>query len=158
MALEVKAPNNLIRGDLYHFAPTVFLAGSIEMGKAVDWQERVALFFEKARVILFNPRRDNWDSSWEQDISNPNFAKQVNWELDMIELADMVLVYFDPTTKSPISLLELGMLATSKKAIVVCPQGFWRKGNVDIVCQREDIPLFETLEEALVHLKFELHL
>lgn len=157
MALEVKAPNKIVRG-FYHFAPTVFLGGSIEMGTARMWQEDVAKFFEKANVILLNPRRDNWDSSWEQDISNPQFAEQVNWELDMIDLADMVLMYFDPATKSPISLLELGYLATSDRLIVVCPQGFWRKGNVDVICQREGITVFETLDEALIQLKSDLNI
>ncbi len=157
MALEVKAPDKLEPG-FEQFAPTLFLAGSIEMGKAVEWQEKVALFFDKANVILLNPRRDNWDSSWEQDISNPQFKEQVTWELDMIDFADKVLVYFDPATKSPVSLLELGYLATSDKVIVVCPQGFWRKGNVDIICERHDIPVFKSLEEALVRIKFDLHL
>jgi hypothetical protein len=56
-------------------------------------------------------------------------------------------MYLDPNTKSPISLLELGLHATSKKLYVVCPDGFWRKGNVEMVCSVYDIPLFNTLEE-----------
>jgi hypothetical protein len=44
-------------------------------------------------------------------------------------------MYFDPNTLSPISLLELGLHAKSGKLIVCCPEGFYRKGNVDIVCQ-----------------------
>ena len=128
------------------------------MGTAENWQERTAKFFEPYRVTLLNPRRDDWDSSWVQDISNPQFAEQVNWELDMIDLSDVVLIYFDPATKSPISLLELGYLAETDRAIVVCPQGFWRKGNVDILCKREQIPLFETLDEALLRLKSYLNL
>jgi hypothetical protein len=58
-------------------------------------------------------------------------------------------MYFDPNTKSPISLLELGLFAKSGKMIVCCPNGFWRKGNVDIVAQRHGIQCVNTLEELI---------
>ena len=58
-------------------------------------------------------------------------------------------MYFDPNTKSPISLLELGLYATSKKLHVICPKGFWRKGNVDIICKKYDIPIYETINEFI---------
>ena len=61
-------------------------------------------------------------------------------------------MYFDPNTKSPISLLELGLFAQSKKLIVCCPEGFWRKGNVDIVCDRYNIPNYDSLEKLLNYL------
>lgn len=126
----------------------VFLAGSIEMGKAEDWQKRIENAFRKSDVTFFNPRRDDWDSSWTQDQSNPEFNYQVNWEMNKLEQADVIFMYFSPETKSPISLLELGLHA-SDNIIVCCPKGFWRKGNVDIVCTRYKIPLFETLEDAI---------
>ena len=58
-------------------------------------------------------------------------------------------MYFDPNTTSPISLLELGLHAKSKKMIVCCPEGFWRKGNVDIVCENFYIPTFNSLDELI---------
>jgi len=69
-----------------------------------------------------------------------------------LEMADTILLYFDPKTKSPISLLELGLFAKSGKMMVCCPEGFWRKGNVDIVCERYRIPQFESLEELIANL------
>ena len=42
---------------------TVFLAGSIEMGAAWDWQKYVEKKLKKENITLFNPRRDDWDSS-----------------------------------------------------------------------------------------------
>ena len=60
---------------------------------------------------------------------------QVEWELEGLELCDIIIMYFDSNTKSPISLLELGLFAHKKKMIVFCPNGFWRKGNVDVVCK-----------------------
>lgn len=130
----------------------VFLAGSIEMGAAEDWQRLAEEALSDCEVTIFNPRRDDWDSSWEQRIHNPEFNHQVNWEMDRLEEADHILMYFAPNTKSPISLLELGLHAKDEKLIVVCPDGFWRKGNVEIVCRREGIWLYESLADALVDL------
>ena len=115
---------------------TVFLAGSIEMGIAENWQERFIKSHEKEDIIILNPRRTDWDNTWVQDISNPKFREQVEWELNAMERADEIFMYFDPTTKSPISLLELGLFTRTGKMIVCCPKGFWRKGNVDVVCEK----------------------
>jgi hypothetical protein len=132
----------------------IFLAGSIEMGKAEDWQTQVSnLLADQEDIIIFNPRRDDWDSSWVQSIHDDQFYAQVNWELDHIENANVVLMYFDPTSQSPISLLELGILtAYPDKVLVCCPEGFWRKGNVDIVCERFNIETVETKEEFLQYI------
>ena len=141
---EIKAPKNTETTG-----PTIFLAGSIEMGVAEDWQDKVAKRFETHQATFFNPRRDEWDSSWKQDQKERNFNEQVNWEMNNLEDCDIIFMYFDPGTKSPISLLELGLHASDGKMIVVCPEGFWRKGNVEIVCTRFNIPLFDSLEDGM---------
>jgi hypothetical protein len=135
------------------FYPAVFLAGSIEMGKAEDWQKTVEKELAKLDVTIFNPRRDDWDSSWTQEQSNPQFNHQVNWELNKLERCDVIFMYLSPETQSPISLLELGRYSTYGKMLVCCPKGFWRKGNVDILCTRENIPVFEDLQSAIGALK-----
>lgn len=128
--------------------PYVFLAGSIEMGKAELWQDKVVR--KLPGFSVFNPRRDDWDSSWVQDISNPQFKEQVNWELDFIEIADLVFFYFDPKTMSPVTLAELGyVLGRGKDCVVVCPPGFWRRGNVEIMCRRERVSFYDTLNEGI---------
>ncbi len=120
--------------------PWVFLAGSIDQGQAVDWQSEVASALEDRPGTLLNPRRPDWDASWKQSADDPQFRAQVAWELDALEQADLIAMYFAPTSKAPISLLELGLFARPgdrRGAIVVaCPEGYWRKGNVDIVCER----------------------
>jgi hypothetical protein len=35
---------------------------------------------------------------------------------------------------------------------VCCPEGFWRRGNVEMVCRRLRIPLFETLDDLIADL------
>lgn len=128
----------------------VFLAGSIEQGIAGNWQAEVESSLLDLNGIILNPRRDAWDSSWVQDISNPQFHEQVSWELEGLEVASTILVYFDPNTKSPITLLELGLITRFPgKVIVCCPDGFWRKGNVDIVCERYNIKTATSLEDLI---------
>ncbi|HAS46626.1 MAG TPA: hypothetical protein DCS93_39450 [Microscillaceae bacterium] len=132
---------------------TVFLAGSIDMGQAIDWQTAVTEALQGQPFTVLNPRRDDWDASWEQKITNPAFNAQVNWELDGLEKADVIAMYFAPTSKAPITLLELGLFAQSKKLVVCCPEGFWRKGNVDVVSQRYGIPQVDTLEQLIDFIK-----
>ena len=129
---------------------TIFLAGSIEMGTAEDWQSKTELLFKDYDLTIFNPRRESWDSSLVQEEKNPEFRSQVNWEMNMLELSDIVFMNFDENTKSPITLLELGYMATydPTKLIVTCPKNFWRRGNVEIVCSRMGIPLFTDFEEG----------
>lgn len=145
---EVKAPG-LYEIDRRHES-SLFLAGSIEMGTAVDWQEDVAYAMRGHGGVLLNPRRNDWDASWEQSTDNPQFREQVEWELQAMADADVIAMYFAPGTKSPITLLEFGLWARTPKLIVCCPEGFWRKGNVDVVCHRYEIKQVPTLE-ALIH-------
>jgi len=61
--------------------------------------------------------------------------------------ADFVFMYFVPGTKSPITLLELGLLHDAISLVVCCPNGFWRKGNVDIVCRKFAIPQVKSIDD-----------
>lgn len=149
--IEIKAPDIIpvrTQGSKY-----LFLAGSIEMDKADNWQNLAVEILSDTDWIILNPRRMSWDSSWEQSKDNPQFREQVEWELHAQEIADKILMYLDPETKSPISLMELGLFEETHKMIVVCPDGFWRKGNVDIVCERYGVPQEATLEGAIAKLK-----
>jgi hypothetical protein len=145
---QITPPHSLSVNHRRPFA--VFLAGSIEVGVAEDWQaEAVQYFADLPDYSILNPRRTDWDSSWEQTFSNPNFYQQVSWELNGLDRATHIILNFLPETKSPISLLELGLYAASGKLIICCPAGFWRKGNVDIVAERYGIPVYEKLEKLL---------
>jgi hypothetical protein len=133
---------------------SIFLAGSIEMGKAEDWQYRVTQSIQDYPVTIYNPRREEWDSSWEQRESNPQFRGQVNWEANRLEQSLVIFFYFQPGTQSPISLLEFGKYINSEKHILIvcCPDGFWRKGNLEIECSRANTPIYHTLEAAIASL------
>lgn len=144
-AIVIKAP---VRW-LHTGQPVIFLAGSIEMGKAEDWQSQVAAALSDLDVLILNPRRDDWDDTWRQSIYDPRFREQVRWELDALEHASHILMYFAPDTFAPITLLEFGLYAQSGKLTVCCPDRFYRKGNVEVVCDRYHVPLVTTLDALI---------
>lgn len=137
-----------------YYAGGVFLAGSIEMGKAEDWQARVTTKIREtfSNVSIYNPRRDDWDSGWKQEKNHARFYEQVSWELDHLDKAKVIAMNFVSETLSPISLLELGLYAPTGKLVVLCPSEFWRNGNVDIVCSRYGIPIFTNEDAWLVEI------
>jgi Nucleoside 2-deoxyribosyltransferase like len=143
--IEAKAPTRI---DVSNLA-SVFLAGSIEMGKALLWQDAMTKELSDLPVAVLNPRRSDWNTEWKQTEDFGPFRQQVDWEMDYLNDVDVIALYFQPNTMSPISLLELGLHAESGKVIVCCPEGFWRRGNVQIVCMRYNLEMVETMEELI---------
>lgn len=78
MATVLKSPQ-IGTYDQYE-TPCIFLAGSIDMGSAIDWQTRMEDSLKDYDVTIFNPRRDDWDSTWEQSIDDPEFDDYFEWE------------------------------------------------------------------------------
>jgi len=153
--IEIQPPISFIPYITKEDKYIIFVGGSIENNAAVNWQARFIRAFKDDDVLILNPRRKEWDSSWKAVASNKQFRKQVEWELFGLEACNAAIMYFDPATKSPISLLELGRFG-SQKMHVVCPRGFWRKGNVDIVCERYNIPQHPNLKQAIAAIKANL--
>ena len=153
--IEIKAPNKV---DFNNGAYTVFVAGSINMGNSKDWQSEFKELLSDLNIIILNPRRDDWDSTWIQSKDNSKFKEQVEWELECQEKADFIFMHFEPDDNlSPITLLELGLFGGSDfgnaRLYVHCPNGYKRKGNVDIVCERYGIRQADSLEEAALLIK-----
>lgn len=123
------------------------------MDKAEPWQDRVIDQLKELDVTVLNPRREHWDTSLRQAVDEPKFREQVEWELEGLEQADVIAMYLDPATKSPISLLELGLHARSGKLIVCCPNGFWRQGNVAVTCQKYGVPYFTNEQDWLAEIR-----
>jgi hypothetical protein len=144
--LYVQSPDSI---DVASSAICLFLAGSIELGMAEDWQGTIVDRLRDLDIVVFNPRRAIWAPGTSLESEPEEIRRQINWELDAIGRSDLMAFYFAPGTKSPISLLELGLITRQKQAIVCCPQGFWRKTNVDVVCERFGIEQVDSLEELV---------
>ena len=139
--------------------PSIFLAGTIDLGAGELWQEKIVqrLIDDEQCVNVFNPRRPNMI---EFDEITQRY--QINWELDKLVWPDLDLIfmYFSPGSKSPITLLEMGFCtAYSDKVILMCNPGFYRYLNVKLTAERFNIPLlpdldsgYEVLLERLAHI------
>ncbi|KAF1845777.1 uncharacterized protein K460DRAFT_416980 [Cucurbitaria berberidis CBS 394.84] len=126
---------------------SVFTAGSIEMGAAVQWQRQLATVLSPLPITVCNPRRGHWDPTVTPEAKDESFRQQVEWELGALEQADVICFFFDVNTKSPVTLLELGLWAASEKVIVCCDKRYWRAGNVHIVCGRYKVPFVESFAD-----------
>ena len=125
--------------------PSVFLAGPTS-GR--DWRKSLIKLLAELDIVILNPQRFDWDSTWTEDFSDPRWTEQVNWEMDMREAADVVAFMFDDSSVAPITLLELGLSAHSGKVVVCISEGYPKRGNVASVCQRYNIQQVSS-EEAL---------
>jgi hypothetical protein len=125
--------------------PSVILYGNIEKGE-LNWRDKLASSLSDLPVAVLNPHCDDWDETWIEDISFPEFKEQVEWEMDYAQVADVIAFRFGPETEAPISLLELGMYAGTGKVVVCCHPEYKKKGNVQMVCLRYSIPLFSELD------------
>lgn len=127
---------------------SVFLAGTTSEVDSADWRETLASSLSKHPVTIYNPYRADWDSTWREDATFAPYREQVLWELDKQAKADLVVVYFHPATQAPVSLLEFGLWAqVPGKVIAVCPEGYWKRGNVQIVCHKLGVEMLDDIDE-----------
>ena len=122
----------------------IFLAGTIDNGDSDNWQDELIRTINDVQLMrsvnIYNPRREQWPSSNDHN----EIDKQIEWELYHLEKADLIVMNILASSKSPISLMELGLFAKEGRLIVFCPKTFYRYDNVRVVCKRYGIPLFTT--------------
>lgn len=129
---------------------SVFLAGSIDMGNAVDWQSQYENEFKKYRINIYNPRRIDFNNKEKQSINNPYFKEQVTWELEHLEKSECIIYHFANNSQSVITLLELGKFSNfNNKKIFVYAQEYFRLGNLEIFCDRYKLPLYNNEKNML---------
>lgn len=105
--------------------PKIFLAGSINMGGAPDWQAQVIKYIKEiwtdCDVTVYNPRRTGaFTSEMEEE--------QVAWEACKLQNADFILMHLVAGGGlSPISLLELGLYMRDEKLYLSIEEDYPRK-------------------------------
>lgn len=103
--MEVTAPE-------YKIYTRVFLAGGIS--NCPDWQSEFINKCEHLPVILYNPRRTNFDINNTDDTYD-----QIHWEHNMMENSDIIVFWFSSGSLNPIVLYELGKYIRSNKQIII---------------------------------------
>lgn len=152
---------------------TVFLAGTTTAANdgSGDWRDVLCEKLSKHPITIYNPLRTDWDATWRNDVNCTPFREQTQWELDCQTRADLVVVYLGPHTDAPVSLLEFGLVAglaagsgpaatatsedeksetkkKKKKQVLVCAhEGYKKRGNVQLLCQKFGIEMVDTVED-----------
>ena len=120
----------------------IFLAGTIDNGDSEDWQKDVCEYAKTLNstqdIYIINPRREKWDP----EAGTEEVEKQVMWELGALKRSSYILMNILETSKSPITLLELGIFKDNPGLYVFCKPGFYRYTNVKVVCKEFDIKLY----------------
>lgn len=117
----------------------VFLAGAIDMGSAVDWQsEVIEILSRHENIVLMNPRRTNFNTD--------TLDEQIHWELNALEIADAIIMWFPKAAKAPISFFESGLYLHSGKLVIGAQMGFYRRRNLEITCERYSVDLSPTIQ------------
>ena len=126
---------------------SVFLAGTIDNGNSTNWQEDVIKEIAKLNINnldIYNPRREHLNSGSDE------LERQIKWEQYHLDKADVIAMVLLDDSKSPISLLELGLYSTSNKLIVFCTPNFYRFDNVRLTCEKYGIELVQDLTPKVI--------
>lgn len=130
---------------------SIFLAGTIS--GAPDWQKDMTESLSDLEITIFNPRRPG-------DImkNNVDAKKQIEWEHERLQQADVISFYFSPETLNPITLFELGRYSFDnrkyRRILVGVHPDYARK--FDVVTQMELVGI--TPVYSLETLTKEVHL
>ena len=124
---------------IYPGAKSIFLAGTIDNGDSSNWQEELIEKCKDLNVTFFNPRRKEWNP----EATTFDLEYQIKWEQKHLDNADLIIMCLLDNSKSPISLLEMGLYAQSRKLIVFCNPEFYRWDNVRFTCDKYNIPLYK---------------
>jgi hypothetical protein len=104
----------------------LFIAGGIS--GCHDWQAELIGRLRPTGYCVFNPRRDDFPAD---DMEAGRW--QIRWEHEHLEQADIVSFFFPPETLCPITLFELGKIATSRREIFVgAHPAYARRADVEM--------------------------
>jgi hypothetical protein len=133
MTTIITAPDPLPAGGF-----KIYLAGAIDMGQAIDWQAQVIdALAGMPGLVLINPRRAQFTPDME--------TEQIQWELEALERADVILMWFPAGSKAPISFFEAGLYLRSGKLLIGAEAGFYRRCNLELTCERYGVRLVDDL-------------
>ncbi len=140
MAIVVTAPEKF--NPPYAEMGSVFLAGAIDMGAAVDWQASVIEQLQAVDgLLIFNPRRDAFTAE--------TLDEQILWELEALEAADTVFMWFPLNAKAPVAMLETGLFMRTGKLLIGAELGFYRRRNLELTCASYGVHLYDDLYEMV---------
>ncbi|WP_055447706.1 nucleoside 2-deoxyribosyltransferase domain-containing protein [Lacinutrix mariniflava] len=126
-----------------------FLAGSMDFNESNSWRQKIMQEMKHLVHFLDATRIEH------NDFSDSQMKEHIEWELDALIISDKIILNFKEDSKSPISILELGMYVKSSKLVVVCPNKFYQRRYINVLCNKYNTPFFDSFDEAIEYLKKE---
>jgi hypothetical protein len=121
---------------------SIFLAGAIDMGAAVDWQAQVIeRLCDIDNLVIYNPRREQFTPD--------TLGEQIEWELEHLEKVDTIFMWLPKDAKAPISFFEAGLYWRSGKLLIGAEPGFYRRRNLEITGARYGTFVYQSLDEMV---------
>lgn len=145
---------NYIEAPCYEYpsGTSIFIGGGIS--NCPDWQTPVCKQLEDTNLVLFNPRRKNFDIT---DLKQSDI--QIEWEHYFLNKADLLLFWF-PAGQSvcPITLFEYGYwLAKGKKIFLGVESGYPREFDLlkqtQLVVGKGQTTIFNNLDDLVSAVK-----
>lgn len=99
--------------EVYTRPLVVFLGGGIT--NCPDWQNKITKMLTEVNVVLLNPRQKR-TIRFDDPVES---GKQIRWEFNHLEKADVIILWFPGEGKCMITLFELGTYAAQNKKIIV---------------------------------------
>ena len=132
----------------------IYLAGTQDFSNAEnDWQQKFInglvpltdplkglLMFKSTNFIIFNPHVP-FESPAAPNLDNPQFIQVMQWRMSMMDQADMVFLNLLNKSKSPVPVLEFGLLANTNKLVVRCGEEYMLYSQIRLYCEKYNIPL-----------------
>lgn len=125
---------------------SIYLAGAIDMGAAVDWQAYVIDQLSDQPVRILNPRRA---TPFTPDMLD----EQVLWELDAMDRVNWILMWFPKDSKAPVAMFESGIYWNDDKLIIGAENGFYRRRNLELTADFYQRTLYPQLDDLLMVLR-----
>ena len=112
------------------------------------WKETVRRVFCDRKILIEDIK--SWETedytSSEEDL---NYNHLISKDLDSLHSSDVILIYFKEGYKNRFPFFSLGYFCNNDNLVILCSEDFSKRGIVQMICTRKNIPLFYTLEGAI---------
>lgn len=138
----------------FHSVKSVFFAGITNKIDISDQYKILSTSLFDIPITIYHLYRTDCNRLQCKDINFALYQKQVEWEFNKQDKANIIIVYFHLTTQVPVNLLEFEIsIRVSGKAILVCFERYWKKENMQIVYKKFGVEMVDSinrLREAIV--------
>jgi hypothetical protein len=137
----------------------VFVAGTSEESMGTEWRGQVVAGLEDLPIAIVKSRLAERGGAGEQRCWNPQFRSHVKRERAGLDDADVVLMYLGRGPACARLMLDLGSLVMERLGntlVVCCPEEFELRGDVEMMAERQEICLVESLDEMVAEARSRL--